>query len=148
MGESRVAPTPVVCQLTGLSTVKLREWTSRRALIPADVPPPKRGAAALYSWQTVLVLRVASVLRNAFHVELKAQKTLFDRLRAILQEQPFTALSGKRLVIGCDGRLLISDPAGLASGPSDCLILELDPHLCAIREAFELPQPARRKAAA
>ena len=142
-----MAPTPIVCQLTGLSTVKLREWTTRRALIPADVPSPKRGAPALYSWQTVLVLRVASILRDAFHVELKAQKTLFDRLRAILHDQPFAALSGKHLVIGRDGRLLISDPSRLAAGPSDCLILELDPHLSAIRDAFELPRLPRQKVA-
>ena len=143
-----MAPTPIVCQLTGLSTVKLREWTSRRALIPADVPAPKRGAAALYSWQTVLVLRLAIVLRNVFHVELKAQKAMFDRLRVGLRDQPFNALSGKWLVIGGDGGWRIGNMASVGLKSGDSLNLELDPHLSAIADAFELPRPgvARRKA--
>ena len=35
----RLVTTPVASKLTGLSTEKLREWTSRRALVPADVRP-------------------------------------------------------------------------------------------------------------
>ena len=145
-----MAPTPIVRQLTGLSTVKLREWTSRRALIPADVPPPKRGAAALYSWQTVLVLRLAIVLREAFHVELKSQKALFDRLRAGLHERSFATLAGKCLIIGGDGQWRIVEPDRILPITGDCLILPLDPHLGGIGEAFALSRSGalgRKKAA-
>jgi hypothetical protein len=145
-----VAPTPIVCQLTGLSTVKLREWTSRRALIPADIPAPKRGAPALYSWQTVLVLRLAIVLRDTFHVELTSQKALFERLRAELQERSFAALTGKSLVIAGDGQWRIIEPDRLPRHTDDCLILGLDPHLSVIGEVFamaDLGISRRRKAA-
>lgn len=145
-----MAPTPIVCQLTGLSTVKLREWTSRRALIPADVPAPKRGAPALYSWHTVLVLRLAIVLRDTFHVELTSQKALFDRLRAELHEQSFAALAGKSLVIAGDGQWRIIEPGRLPRHTHDCLILGLDPHLTVVGEAFAVAHVGasrRRKAA-
>ncbi|HEY8263651.1 MAG TPA: MerR family transcriptional regulator, partial [Methyloceanibacter sp.] len=58
--------TPHACQLTGLSTEKLREWTSRRALIPADVKPRRKGSPAKYTWQTILILRLAVTLREQF----------------------------------------------------------------------------------
>ena len=55
----RLVPTRQALQLTGLSSAKLREWTSRRALIPADVPSKKQGSSAQYTWQTILLLRLA-----------------------------------------------------------------------------------------
>ena len=67
--------------LTGLSTAKLREWTNRRALIPADVPPKAQGSPAQYSWQTILLLRVAVTFREKFHLELQANRELFNSLR-------------------------------------------------------------------
>jgi hypothetical protein len=38
---------------------QLREWTVRRGLIQPDEPAPKRGSEAKFSWQTLLVLRLA-----------------------------------------------------------------------------------------
>ena len=60
-----------VLALTGLSGHQLREWTGRRALIQADVPARGKGTQARYSWQTVLVLRLALVLRQEFHLNLQ-----------------------------------------------------------------------------
>jgi hypothetical protein len=67
----RLVPTRDAIRLTGLSAPKLREWTSRRALIPADIPPKNQGSPAQYSWQTILLLRLAVTLRDRFHMSCK-----------------------------------------------------------------------------
>ena len=109
-------PTPIASQLTGLSTDKLREWTSRRALIPADQRPKRKGSPAKFSWQTILVLRVAVLLRA----------------------QSFIALWGKRLVLAPGRTWSFLDAAGSAP-ESDALLIALDPHLVIIRDGFALP---------
>jgi len=73
----RFVTAPIAAKLVGLSTDKLREWTSRRALVPADVRPKAKGSPAQFSWQTVLVLRIAVLLREDFHLELQAHKSSF-----------------------------------------------------------------------
>lgn len=87
-------PTRRATTLTGLSTTKLREWTRRRTLIPADIPPKIQGSPAQYSWQTILLLRLAVTLRERFHLELQAHREIFRRLGCDLQERPFLALWG------------------------------------------------------
>lgn len=67
-------------RLTGLSTEQLREWTSRRALIPPDVGPKGHGSPARYCWQTILLLRLAVTLRDRFKLELQAHRDLFSEL--------------------------------------------------------------------
>lgn len=52
-----------VLNLTGLSGDQLREWTVRRGLISPDVPASRQGQQAQFGWQTVLLLRLAVVLR-------------------------------------------------------------------------------------
>src|SRR5207249_2914860 len=98
----RLVTTRQACQLTGLSKGKLREWTSRRALVPADVPPKNQGSPAKYSWQAILVLRIAVTLRERFHLELQAYRQLFASLRRSLQAKSFIGLWGKSLVIRAD----------------------------------------------
>ena len=88
----RSVPTPRACQLSGLSTEKLREWTSRRALVPADVRPKGKGSPARFSWQTILVLRISVLLRDQFSLELQAHKVSFDKLRKALRSKSFIAL--------------------------------------------------------
>lgn len=134
------APTPVASRLTGLSTETLREWTSRRALIPADVRPRKKGSPAQYSWQTVLVLRLAVALRNQFHVELQAHKALFDGLRVTLYQHSFIGLWGKSLAISAGGAWALVDQAD-AVRPDDAILIRLDPHLDIISAGFMLPDP-------
>jgi hypothetical protein len=99
----RSVPTPRACQLSGLSTEKLREWTSRRALVPADVRPKGKGSPARFSWQTILVLRIAVLLRDQFSLELQAHKVSFDKLRKALRSKSFIALWGQRLALQGDG---------------------------------------------
>lgn len=134
----RFVPTPVASQLTGLSTDKLREWTSRRALIPADLRPKSKGSPAKFSWQTILVLRVAVLLRDHFSIELQAHKTAFADLRKLLRAQSFIALWGKRLALGPGGAWsFVGD--GLTISEADALLIALDPHLTILRDGFALP---------
>ncbi len=110
----RYVATPGASQLTGLSTEKLREWTNRRALIPADVRPRQKGSPAKFSWQTILVLRVAVRLRSHFSIELEAHKAFFAEFRASLRKASFIALWGKYLALGSklNGRVVIQVAPG------------------------------------
>lgn len=134
----RLVPTPVACKLTGLSTEKLREWTSRRAIVSADVRPKGKGTPAKFSWQAILILRVAVLLRDQFNVELQAHKTSFDGLRKMLRENSFLSLWGSRLALhpGGDWSLVEADSLAMAG---DGILIALDPHLIVLRDGFALP---------
>jgi hypothetical protein len=136
-----LVPTPLAGQLSGLSTDKLREWTSRRILVPADVRPKGKGSPAKFSWQTILVLRIAVLLRDQFNLELQAHKSSLDRLRKVLRSTSFIALWGQRLALRSDGTWLFLeafDPAPEA----DVLLIRLDQHLRVLRDGFALPDAA------
>jgi hypothetical protein len=138
----RYVPTRVAVELTGLKGATLREWTSRRALIPADVPPRSQGTAAQYSWQTILLLRLAVMMRDHFHLELQAHATLFENLREGLGEVSFLALWGRSIsLLGGDRWALIDDdsPEPIRG---DSIIINLQPHLLVLSAKFSLPDPA------
>jgi len=137
-------PTPIASQLTGLSTEKLREWTSRRALIPADQRPQGKGSPAKFSWQTILVLRVAVLLRDQFRLELQAHKAAFAELRKLLRSQSFIALWGKRLALGPGGTWAFLDSVE-AAPETDGLLIALDPHLAILRDRFALPGASKER---
>ena len=134
----RYVPTPIACLFTGLSTDKLREWTARRALVPADVRPKGKGSPARFSWQTILTLRVAVLLHDRFSLALQSHKPSFARLRTILGAQSFIGLWGKRLVIGAAGHWTLID-VDARIGDDDALVIGLDPHLAVLRDGFALP---------
>jgi hypothetical protein len=137
----RYVTTRQATRLTGLSTAKLREWTSRRALIPSDVPPKSQGSPAKYSWQTILLLRVAAALRNRFHLELQAHQTLFLSLRVALRGKSFIALWDKRLVLYGTADWSVTDEADISLLRDDALVIRLNPHLAVLAEGFALPNP-------
>jgi hypothetical protein len=135
-------PTREASRLTGLSTNKLREWTSRRALIPADIPPKSQGSPAKYSWQTILLLRIAVTLRREFHLELQAHRPVLASLRRALHGASFVALWGKSLAIHGDQRWTwVSDSDASPLG-GDAIFIRLDPHLEALSRGFALPRPS------
>jgi len=129
-------------QLTGLSSVTLREWTSRRALIPADVPPKSQGSSARYSWQTILLLRLAATLRDRFHLELQAHRNLFAGLRYGLAHTSFIALWGKALVLQGGDRWSLLGDADPGALREDGVVVHLDVHLEALSRGFSLPRPS------
>lgn len=134
----RSVPTPVACQLTELSADKLREWTSRRALVPADIRPKGKGSPAQFTWRTILVLRIAVLLRDQFSLELQAHKASLDKLREALGSKSFIALWGQRLALQSSRNWVFLDQAEGAP-ETDALVVHLDPHLRVLRDWFALP---------
>lgn len=137
----RVVSTRDASRLTGLSTNKLREWTSRRALIPADIRPKSQGSPAKYTWQTILMLRIAVTLRDHFHLELQAHRAVFASVRSSLRRTSFPALWGKSLVLYPDRHWAWLDSAE-ARPVADALIIRLEPHLDVLSRGFALPGPS------
>lgn len=139
----RYVTTPDATVLTGLSTATLREWTSRRVLIPADLPPKGKGSPAAFTWQTILLLRVAVSLRDRFHLELQAHRTLFASLKAELRRTSFIALWGQSLILrGDDDWSFIADADGVPL-TEDAVVIRLQIHLEALSAGFSLPGPAQ-----
>lgn len=130
--------TPVACKLTGLSTDKLREWTSRRAIVSADVRPKGKGTPAKFSWQSILVLRIALLLRDQFNVELQAHKKSFDSLRKMLRDNSFLSLWGCQLILRPGGGWSLVEVDGVPAA-GDGVLIVLDPHLIVLRDGFALP---------
>jgi hypothetical protein len=128
-------------RLTGLSTEQLREWTSRRALIAPDVKPKGHGSPARYSWQTILLLRLAVVLRDRFRLELQAHRDLFTALGAGLARVSFLSLRGQALVLTGGSRWSLANIRDEGLAADDCIVLQLDPHLNQLSQAFSFPDP-------
>jgi hypothetical protein len=138
----RYATTPEVSRLTGLSIEKLREWTSRRALIPADIRPKRQGSPAKYSWQAVLLLRIAVTLRERFRLELQAHRDLFASLRRELRKTSFIALGDKVLALEGEERWRLIDANDMSAVVDDVVLIRLNPHLDCLAQGFALPSPA------
>ena len=138
----RLVTTREASRLTGLSTIKLREWTSRRALIPADVPPKSQGSPARYSWQTILLLRIAVTLRDRFHLERQAHRQVLTSLHQSLRGTSFVSLWGKSLAIGPDQCWSWIDDAEVGRLAGDAILVRLSPHLDALSQDFALPRPS------
>lgn len=136
----RYVTTPVASQLAGLSTEKLREWTIRRALISADVCSKRKGSPAKFSWQTILLLRIAVLLREQFNMELQAQKQLFAQLQQDLHNRSFISMWGHRLILGPGTWSFIGESD--SPPPCDVLMIHLDPHLRVLRDGFFPPNVA------
>ncbi|MBI5921500.1 MAG: MerR family transcriptional regulator [Betaproteobacteria bacterium] len=129
-------------RLTGLSTEQLREWTNRRALIPADVKPKGHGSPARYSWQTILLLRLALIMRDRFKMELHAHRDLFADLGSDFGRVSFLSLWGKSLALYGGQRWRLVDLEDTRIVDVDCIVLRLDPHLQVLSAGFSLPQPS------
>ncbi|ATB27445.1 MerR family transcriptional regulator [Melittangium boletus] len=131
--------------LTGLSADQLREWTGRRGLVAPDVPPRGKGTQARFSWQTVLVLRLAVVLKQEFHVELKAQRELFAGLQRELAGRSFPTLWPKSVVLHGPGRWELLDVEDIKIGSNKgCIVLPFASHLEALSVGFGLPDPMQQ----
>jgi len=138
----RLARSREVPALTGLSADQLREWTVRRGLIQPDQPARKRGSEAKFAWQTILVLRLAVVLRNQFHVELQAHRDLLASARILFEGSSFLGLWDGSLAIY--GLTRCELPIGRGSLPSvdeDVILLRLSRHLEALSVGFGLSKP-------
>jgi len=138
----RLVTTREATRLTGLSTNQLREWTSRRALVPADVQRRGHGSPAQYSWQTILLIRIAVSLRDRFRIELNAHRKLFGDLRDALGKCSFIALWGRSLAVYSASEWTLLTAADSVSSSVDAIIVRLEPHLAVLSEGFALPGPS------
>lgn len=121
-------------RLAGLTAHQLREWCGRRALLEPDVPGAGRGRHALFSWQTVLALRLLNEVRERFGAEVGAWKVGIARVRELLQGRSFPGLWATSVVFDDRDHARLVDEHLVSS--EALIVLPLAPHLRAIAEAF------------
>jgi hypothetical protein len=124
-------------RLAGVTVHQLREWCARRDILSPDVPGAGRGRHALFSWQTVLAVRILHELNRRFGIEVGAWRGAIREFRVIVDGRPFPVLQ-RAFVQFPD-----SDHALLTASPSTdgdtMLTVPLAPHLQAIAQDFALP---------
>jgi hypothetical protein len=125
-------------RLSGLTAHQLREWCGRRAIVTPDVPAAGRGRHALFSWQTILALRVLNEVHSRFFVEVSAWSEAIAQSQMLLRGNPFMTLWGTAIVFPN------TKEAKLTHDHSDdyqnaCMVVRLDPHLSALATAGVLP---------
>lgn len=124
-------------ELTGLTRSQLREWTGtgRRALIPPDVAPQGPGRHALYTWETLLALRVLRVLHEDFAAEVGRWAPSARALRQLLEGHSFPSLWGHLVWLPSNREVhLLRSPIEAEEAG---IVLPIDPHLQAL--AVRLP---------
>src|SRR5439155_2813078 len=130
-----------VQRITGLTADQLREWTTRRGLIEPDMKPCGPGSRARFSWQTVLLLRLAVVMNRAFHIELEAQRPLFGGLARRLHGSSFPSLRGSILFLKSGAQFELRLGRDIWNLEEDALVVRLDPHLDVISASFAVTEP-------
>lgn len=115
-------------KLSGLTPHQLREWCGRRELVQPDVPAAGRGHLALFSWQTILALRVLSELHSRFAIEVGAWRTGIGEAQALLRNRSFPSLWGAALVFQDSATAMITHDRTLHRAGGH-LAVELDKHL-------------------
>lgn len=130
-----------VLKLTGLSADQLREWTVRRGFVQPDIPAARQGQQAQFGWQTVLLLRLAVVMRGRFHIELQVHRDLLLRARQLLDGRSFPGLWGHQLAIfGLESCALLSASDPLPAD-QEVILLPLKSHLEVLSQSFGVSEP-------
>jgi hypothetical protein len=138
----KLVNSPEAAWLAGLSVDRLRDW-QRRALVVPQIPPPRQGCHPKYSWKSILLLRMAVILRDRFKLELGALGYQFFELFSILSDTEFASLWGKYLVLDSGEHWILADPRENIVPAAEGLLIRLDPHLQILSEAF-FPPSGRR----
>ena len=129
-------------RLSGLTSHQLREWCGRRGVVTPDVPPCGRGKLALFSWQTILALRVLSEMHQRYGVVVGAWRIGVTKFQHLLKGCPFPVLWGTSAVFPNTADALISGPDN-PSSKSSFIIVPLDPHLEALASPGDFPSEAQ-----
>ncbi|QPF91839.1 MerR family transcriptional regulator [Bradyrhizobium commune] len=118
-------------RLSGLTAHQLREWCGRRAVVAPDVPAAGRGRHALFSWQTILSLRVLNELHDRFGIEIIVWRPAIGHCQKIFRQSSFPALWGTSIVFpSTNDAVLVRASEKLELGAH--VALPLDPHLRAL----------------
>jgi hypothetical protein len=124
--------------LSGLTGHQLREWCGRRAVVVPDVPPGGRGRHALYSWQTILALRVLKEVHDTFGAEVSSWRGGIAGLQEKLKGRSFPSLWGGSVAfLSRHEAVLVSPTAQPFDGA--CLLIPLDPHLEVLASGLAMP---------
>ena len=130
-------------RLAGLTMHQLREWSARRALLVPDIPGAGRGRHALFSWQSVLALRLLLELQDRFGAEVGAWKPAIEEARQLLKGQSFPGLWSAAFVFPDCGHARLIDKRTIST--EGLLVLPLAPHLQALAQSFAFPaEPQQR----
>jgi hypothetical protein len=124
-------------RLAGVTVHQLREWCTRRDILAPDVPGAGRGRHALFSWQTVLAVRVLHELNDRFGVEVGAWRGAIRQFREIVEGRSFPQL-WKAFAQFPDREHASLTVVALAD-PNGTLSMPLAPHLQAFAQDFALP---------
>ncbi len=129
ISDMRLFQSADVLVLTGLSKSQLREWTGRgrRELLHPDVEPDGPGRHALFSWQTVLVLRVLLVLHRDFTTEVGAWAPAAQQLRGRLEHLPFLNLWRLCALFPSTTDVILTE--NIAEAGTGGIVIPLEPHL-------------------
>jgi hypothetical protein len=125
-------------RMSGLTSHQLREWCGRRGVVVPDQPAAGRGRHALYSWQTILCLRVLMEIHDRFGVEVSAWAKAIAECSSLLKRRPFPSLWGSVLVFNGTQHVQLLT-AGYSTIDTAILSVPLDPHLTQLATAFALP---------
>lgn len=127
--------------LTGLTRSQLREWTGRgrRGVLTPDVEPDGPGRHALFSWQTMLALRILLALHRDFAAEVGAWAPAIRLLRSDLERRSFPSLWRKLAFFPNPQGVLLVDSYGIENGGG--FIIPLDSHLTLLATKLSLPRP-------
>lgn len=126
-------------RITGLTAHQLREWCGRRQLVIPDQPAAGRGRHALFSWQTLLALRILKEIHDYFGVEVAAWAPAVASCQALLRGRSFPSLWGMSIVFyGLSDVQLVTHHSPLQHTAS--LRLPLDTHLQHLAAALSTPE--------
>ena len=118
-------------RLSGLTEHQLREWCGRRAVVVPDVPAGGRGRHALFSWQTILSLRVLNELRSRYGVEVVSWRQAISLCQEIFRSTSFPALWGGAIIFPSMSEAILGGIEDSAERGAHICVL-LDPHLRAL----------------
>jgi hypothetical protein len=124
-------------RLAGVTVHQLREWTTRRDILSPDVPGAGRGRHALFSWHTVLAVRLLNELNERFGVEVGAWRGAIRQFRAIVDGRSFPQLwhAFAQFPDREHAQLAASPP----SNENGMLSIPLAPHMQVFAQNFALP---------
>lgn len=104
----------------------------------ADVPPAGRGHLALFSWQTILALRILNELHQRYGVEVSSWRDAIAQLQGHLRKRPFPSLWGSVAVFPSNQEAALR-LEGEGFHRNQYLVIDLNPHLEALATPGDLP---------
>jgi hypothetical protein len=130
-------------ELTGLTKSQLREWTGsgRREVLSPDVKPNGPGRHALFSWQTLLVLRLLLQIHTEFGAEIGVWARAARTLRNELGGLSFPSLWETSVHFPSTELARLIDDDGPRGKRQIGIVLPLSPHLAVLAGRLQSKPP-------